>query len=144
MTECGARSASLWVHRNLFWQLSRDGNFHGSGMSHATTASPKPSFRATCRVGDAMVGRGNAGWTTSKSGHPCPCQICLKGWMRISAESSFMSTPPLHSTPPPTPTRPNRPRDWTEQLKGLVSGHFLTASVGLQRICWNFVTLSID
>ena len=21
---------------------------------------------------DAVVGRGNAGWTTSKSGHPCP------------------------------------------------------------------------
>ena len=28
------------------WQLSTDGNVHGSGMSHATTASPKPSFRA--------------------------------------------------------------------------------------------------
>ena len=38
----GARSTSLWVHRNLFWQLSRDGNLHGSGMSHATTTSPKP------------------------------------------------------------------------------------------------------
>ena len=31
-------------------------------MSNATTASPNPSFR--------MVGRGNAGWTTSKRGHP--------------------------------------------------------------------------
>ena len=43
-TGCGIRSTSLWVHRNLFWQLSRDGNLHGSGMSHATTVSPKPSF----------------------------------------------------------------------------------------------------
>ena len=34
-TGCGAGSTSLWVHRNLFWQLSRDGNLHGSGMSHA-------------------------------------------------------------------------------------------------------------
>ena len=32
----------LWGHRNLFWQLSRDGNLRGSGMSHASTASPKP------------------------------------------------------------------------------------------------------
>ena len=45
-TRCGARSTSLWVHRNLFWQLSRDGNLHGSGMSHAMTAFQKPFFRA--------------------------------------------------------------------------------------------------
>ena len=29
---------------------SRNGNVHGSGMSHATTASPKPSFKAPWRV----------------------------------------------------------------------------------------------
>ena len=34
-TGCVARSTSLLIHRNLFWQLSRDGNLHGSGMSHA-------------------------------------------------------------------------------------------------------------
>ena len=61
---------------NLFWQLSREGNLHGSGMSHATTASPKPSSRAPGRVGGAVVDRGNAGWTTSKNGHICPCQSC--------------------------------------------------------------------
>ena len=47
-----------------YWQLSRDGNLHGSGMSLATTASPKPSFRALWRVGDAVVGRRNGGRTT--------------------------------------------------------------------------------
>ena len=73
-TGCGARLTSLWVHRNFFWQLSRDGNLHGSGMLHATTASPKPSFRAPWRVVDAMLGRGNAEWMTSKSGHSWPCQ----------------------------------------------------------------------
>ena len=73
-TESRARSSSLWAQGNLFWQLSRDGISHDSGMSHATTASPKPSFRAPWRVGDAVLGRGFAGWTTSKSGHPCPCQ----------------------------------------------------------------------
>ena len=40
-TGFGARSASLWVHRNLFWQLPRDRNLHGSGMSHATTELKK-------------------------------------------------------------------------------------------------------
>ena len=44
-SEYGAWSTSLWVHKTLFWQLSRDRNLQGSGMSHATTASPKPSFR---------------------------------------------------------------------------------------------------
>ena len=78
-TGCEARSTSLWVHRNLFWQLSRDGNLHGSGMLHAATASPKPSFSAPWRVGDAVVGRENAGWTTSKSGLACPCQNCSRG-----------------------------------------------------------------
>ena len=54
-------------------------------MSLATTASPKPSFRAPRRVDDAVVGTGNAGWATSKSGHPCPCQNC---WHRPLAEKA--------------------------------------------------------
>ena len=33
-------------------------------------------FKAPWRVGDAVVSRENAGWKTSKSGHPCPCQSC--------------------------------------------------------------------
>ena len=65
-----SKSTSSWVHKNHFLQLSRDGNLHGTGVSHVTTSSPKPSFRAPWRVGDAVVGRGNAGWATSKSGHP--------------------------------------------------------------------------
>ena len=35
--------------------------------SHATTTSPKPSFKAPWRVGEAVVARGDAGWTTSKT-----------------------------------------------------------------------------
>ena len=66
----GARSASLWVHTNLSGRLSWDGNLLGSGTSHATTASQKPSFRVPWRVGDAVVSRENTGWTTAKSGHP--------------------------------------------------------------------------
>ena len=73
-TGCGERSTSVSVHRNLFWQLTTDGNLHSLGMSHATTACPKPSVRAPWRVDDAVVGRGIAGCTTSNSGHPCPSQ----------------------------------------------------------------------
>ena len=91
------------------WQLLRDGNLHGSGMSHATTASPKPSSREPWRVGEAVVGRENAGWTTSKSEHICPGQNCSQGapaekkkknWKNISAESALTS-----------PRQPNRSRD---------------------------------
>ena len=72
-------SASFWVHMNLFWQLSGDGNLHGSGILHATTISPKPFFKAPWSLGDAVVGRGNAGWTTSKSGHPFHSRTAYKG-----------------------------------------------------------------
>ena len=37
---------------------------------------PKPSFRVLWRVSDDVVGRGNAGWTTSKSAH---ARAALKG-----------------------------------------------------------------
>ena len=46
---------------------------------HATTASPTPSFRVPWRLGDAVVGRRNAGGTLSKSGHTCRCKNCSKG-----------------------------------------------------------------
>ena len=55
-TGCGARSTSLWILRNLLWQLSRDGSLHGSGMSLATTTSRKPSFRVPWRESDAVIG----------------------------------------------------------------------------------------
>ena len=55
---CGARSTSLWVYRNLFWQLSIDGNSNGAGMSRATTVSPKSSSKTAERVSDAAVGKG--------------------------------------------------------------------------------------
>ena len=67
---CGARSTSLLVHRNLFWQLSIDGNSNGSGMSRATTASPKSSSRTAEAVSDAAVGKGKTGPAMSKTGQP--------------------------------------------------------------------------
>ena len=93
------------------WRLSRGGNPRGWGTYRVTTASsPKPSFSAPWRVGDAVVGRGSAGWTTSKSGHPCPCRIfsrwlpAEKDWKRISDKSSVMSPPSPSPYPSPSPS----------------------------------------
>ena len=85
-----------------------------SGMSHTTTAFPKPSLRAPWRVGDTVVGRGNVGWTTSNSGHPCPCQNCSQGppaekARRGSAKLSLVS-----------PWQPSRSMDWTVWCRSLL------------------------
>ena len=64
--------------------------------SLATTASLEPSFRAPRKVGDAVVGRGNAEWTTSKScamPELLTVAYCEKDWKRISVELSVMLPP---------------------------------------------------
>ena len=64
-------------------------------MSHATTTSPKRSFRAPRMVGDAVVGREDAGLITSKSRHPCPCQNCShNGLLQKIPEEDRPSRPP--------------------------------------------------
>ena len=79
----------LWVHRNLFWQLSRDGNLHGSGMSHPTTASPKPAYRALWRVGDAVVGRGNADGLHQRVDIPARARTAHKGLLQKRLEEDL-------------------------------------------------------
>ena len=96
-TGCGARSTLLWVHRNLLWQLSRDGNWQGLGMLHATTASPKP-----WSLGYAVVGRRNAGWITSN-----------KDLLQKRLEEDLRSTVP-HV--PPT-NKSVKGLNWTEHLR---------------------------
>ena len=77
MTGCGARSTSLWVHRNLFWQLSRDGNLHSFGISHDNLS--KTILQGTLE-GGRRRGRQRKCWIdTSRSGHPCTCQNCSQG-----------------------------------------------------------------
>ena len=89
---CDCLSVGFWIVRFLFKNscgakaalqnsipTSRGGNLNSSGLSHATTASPKPYLRASWRAGNAVVGRENAGWTILNSGHSCPCQNCSQG-----------------------------------------------------------------
>ena len=75
-------------------------------MSRASTTSSKPSFRTPWRTVDAVVGRGNAKWTISKSRHPLPDQICSP---RPPAEKTRKTS--LLSR---VPQRHNRSKDWTE------------------------------
>ena len=96
-TGCGTRSTSLSALTNLFWQLSRDGNSYGLGHATRHDSLFRPPFKAPWRLDEAVVGRGNTGWTTSKSGHLCLCQNCSQGppaekdLKRICAETSLMS-----------------------------------------------------
>ena len=77
-----------------------------SRMVRATTASPKSSFSAPWRVGDAVPGRENARWTTWKSGHPCPCQNCSQGLPAEKTESWSLLYHPSYPPPHPTPDDP--------------------------------------
>ena len=117
---------------SLVWRMSRDGKLHGSDMSHATTASPKPSLRVPWRVGDAMVGRGNAGWTTWESGHFCPCQNCSQ-WP--PAEKTGWGSLLNHlSCPPNDPIGQGTELNWT--LIVFVRYIIIT-------LCWILLPLSL-
>ena len=78
-----------------------------------TTASPKPFFRAPWWVDNTVVGRGNAGWTTSEwTSLPIPKLLtmasCEKGWKSMYAESSLVS--------PHDPTDQGTQLNWTTQV----------------------------
>ena len=103
-----AGSTSLWVHRNLFWQLSRDGNLHGSAMSHDILS--KTILHCTLDSGRRR-GRQRKCWLDNIkewTSLPMPEVLtrasCRTDWKRISAESSLMSH---DDSPPDDPTELN-------------------------------------
>ena len=49
---------------------------------------------------NAVVGRGNAGWTTSKHRYPCPCKNCSQGPPAEKTGRGFLLNRP--SCPPPS------------------------------------------
>ena len=75
-TGCGARSTSCGSTGTSSGNCQETETCMVRACPHATTASPKPSFRAPWRMGDAVVGRRNGGWKTLKIGRPCPRQNC--------------------------------------------------------------------
>ena len=64
-------------------------------------------FQGTLKVGDAVVSRGNTGWTISKNRHPYPGQICSQ-WRPVEKTGwgSLLNRP---LCPPDDPIR-----KWTE------------------------------
>ena len=70
-----------------------------------------PSFRTLWKLDDAVVGRGNAGWTQSKSGLPCPWQICSQGPPVEKTGRGSLLDRPSSPLPPPSST--------TQSVKGL-------------------------
>ena len=88
-------------------------------MAHATTASQKPSFKASWRVCDAAVCRVNAGWTTSKGGYPCPCQSCSRGHPVEKTVRGFLENRP--SCYPDDPIGQGTELNWTWREATLVT-----------------------
>ena len=80
-----------------------------NSVSRATTACPKVFFRASWRVDDAMVGRGNAGGRPRGDILPLQEFITMtsrrKDWERISAESYLIPHPHPHPHPHPATTQ---------------------------------------
>ena len=109
-TWCVSRTTSVWVHRNLFWQLSRDQNWYGSDMSHVTT---KPVLRGTLEGGRRRDRQRKCWMDNIKEWTSLPMPelgaraSCRKDLKRISAEWSLMP-------PPFLPPWSNRSRDQTE------------------------------
>ena len=105
-TGCGARSTSLWVHRNLFWQLTET-----CMVRHVTRQdSLSKTIPQGTAEGGRRRGRQRKWWMDNikeLTSLPMPELLtrasCRKDWKRISAESSLM--------PPSLPRRPNRSRD---------------------------------
>ena len=112
--------------------VKRDGNSHGSGISSATTATPKPSFRAPWSVGDAVVRTENTGWTTSKSSQyrncsrwspaentgwttsksrrPCQYRNCSR-WSPAEKTARGSLLHELSHMSPPPPRQPDQSRE---------------------------------
>ena len=96
----GSVSHHVWCHTS--WQ---------------TLQNQPADFRAPLKVGEAVVGRENAGWTTSKREHPCPCQNCSQ-WPpgERTGRGSLLN---CHV---PTMTRSVKGLKWTEMNgKGLLA-----------------------
>ena len=106
---CGARSTSLWVHRNLFWKLARDRKLAWFEHVARHDSLSKTILQGTL-LGGRRCGRQRKCWmdnikelTSLPLSELLTGASCRKDWKRICAESSFMS-----------PKWPNRSRDWTE------------------------------
>ena len=95
-------------------------------------------------MGDAVVSRGNAGWTTLKSGHPCPCQSCSHGPLQKRLEENFCWIVP--HVPPNDPISQGAELNWTVPLMMLLDRWALHLSVSLFSSwsgCWQYNVVGV-
>ena len=80
----------LLVGQRNFWQLSRDRNLHWVCHAPWQPLQNHPLGHLG-RVSNAMVSRGNAGWTSLPMPELLKMASCRTDWKMISVESSLMS-----------------------------------------------------
>ena len=103
------------------WCMSAASNILWSVKDWFLIFGTQSTFRASWRVDVVVVGRGNAGWTMSKSGHPCPCQNCSR-WPtaqkteRLRQDVCWIVP---HAPPPPRTTKSVKEPKWTAQPRRL-------------------------
>ena len=107
-TGWGARSISLWVHRNLFWHSVKRWKLAWFGRVMCHDSLSKTILQGTLD-GVWRHDRQRQCWIDNieRTSLPMPELLtrasCRKGWKRIYAESSLIS-----------PEQPNLSKDWTE------------------------------
>ena len=103
---CGVRSTTLWAPWTFFWQLSRDENLYGSGVSCTRTASPKPSFRGPWRQAMPWSAEEMLDGQRQEVGIPAHARTAHSGLLQNRLEVDLCWT----NGPPP----PNQIGQWTE------------------------------
>ena len=68
------------VWGNLFFNYTFSVTRSNVGLVTGHDSLSRTDLQGTLELGDAVVGRGNAGWTTSRSGRPCTCRNCSRWW----------------------------------------------------------------
>ena len=91
MTECRARSTSLWAHSSTFWQLSKEGSFrfaHHESVSKTILQETLGGWAMLWSVEGMLDGQ------CQRVDTPCPRQNYsqqLPTWKKVTAVSSVMS-----------------------------------------------------
>ena len=123
-----------------------------TGMVRACHTPQQPlQNHSSGHLGGWVVGRGNAGWTTSKSGHSCWCQNCLQGPpTEETGRGSLLNYP---SCPPDDPIGPGTELNckfkvtgialvYTEDIMGSYTCEHFQAEHGI--LCVHFAFFGTD
>ena len=104
--------------------------------------SPKQSLRAPWKVDNALVDKGNAVWTTLKSGCLCPCQYC---WQWPPAKKKKTGRGSLLDCPSRTPNdQIRRGTEPTRTVNDSLIKHHLSVKTAFMRLFFISSVQSLD